>query len=47
MTSLRFWLTLDSTDNRIGTVELTVPANTPGPPPHWHEMHDETFLGVF
>lgn len=32
------------TDNRIGTVELTVPANTSGPPPHWHEMHDETFL---
>lgn len=33
-------------DNRIGTVELTVPANTSGPPPHWHEMHDETFLGT-
>ena len=31
-------------DNRIGSVELTVPANTSGPPPHWHEMHDETFL---
>lgn len=32
------------TDNRIGSVELTVPPNTSGPPPHWHEMHDETFL---
>ncbi|KAI1825418.1 RmlC-like cupin domain-containing protein [Xylaria intraflava] len=32
------------TDNRIGTAEFTVPANTSGPPPHWHEMHDETFL---
>ncbi|KAK6431619.1 hypothetical protein LTR95_012223 [Oleoguttula sp. CCFEE 5521] len=32
------------TDNRIGAVELTIPANTKGPPPHWHEMHDETFL---
>ncbi|KAF1344896.1 RmlC-like cupin domain-containing protein [Delphinella strobiligena] len=31
-------------DNRIGAVELTVPANTKGPPAHWHEMHDETFL---
>lgn len=32
-----------STDNRLGTVELTLPPKTPGPPPHWHEMHDETF----
>lgn len=31
-------------DNRIGSAELTVPAKTSGPPPHWHEMHDETFL---
>lgn len=30
-------------DNRLGTVELTLPPHTPGPPPHWHEMHDETF----
>jgi len=30
-------------DNRIGTAEITVPPRTPGPPPHWHEMHDETF----
>lgn len=32
------------TDNRIGAAEFTVPPKTPGPPPHWHEMHDETFL---
>ncbi|SMQ48260.1 unnamed protein product [Zymoseptoria tritici ST99CH_3D7] len=31
------------TDNRIGVAELTLPPKTPGPPPHWHEMHDETF----
>jgi len=33
-----------NTDNRISSVELTIPPRTPGPPPHWHEMHDETFL---
>ena len=32
------------TDNRIGAVEITVPARTPGPPQHVHRMHDETFL---
>ncbi|KAI1184361.1 RmlC-like cupin domain-containing protein [Nemania serpens] len=32
------------TDNRIGSAEFTIPANTSEPPPHWHEMHDETFL---
>ncbi|OCK84256.1 hypothetical protein K432DRAFT_414121 [Lepidopterella palustris CBS 459.81] len=32
------------TDNRIGAAEFTVPAGTAGPPGHWHEMHDETFL---
>lgn len=32
------------TDNRLGVAELTMPPHTPGPPPHWHEMHDETFL---
>ena len=21
-----------------------MPPKTPGPPPHWHEMHDETFF---
>ena len=23
---------------------MTVPANIPGPPAHWHEMHDEVFI---
>lgn len=32
------------TDNRIGSAEFTVPPNMKGPPAHWHEMHDETFL---
>ncbi|KAK3678696.1 hypothetical protein LTR78_001149 [Recurvomyces mirabilis] len=32
------------TDNRIGVAELIMPPKTPGPPPHWHEMHDETFF---
>lgn len=31
-------------DNRISAVELIIPPKTPGPPAHWHEMHDETFL---
>jgi mannose-6-phosphate isomerase-like protein (cupin superfamily) len=31
-------------DNRISTMELIIPPHTPGPPAHWHEMHDETFL---
>ena len=31
-------------DNRMGCAEFTIPANTRGPPPHWHQMHDETFL---
>ncbi|CZT19958.1 uncharacterized protein RCC_05815 [Ramularia collo-cygni] len=31
------------TDHRIGVAELVMPPKTPGPPPHWHEMHDETF----
>jgi len=25
-------------------MELIIPPHTPGPQPHWHEMHDETFL---
>ncbi|KAK5163497.1 uncharacterized protein LTR77_010679 [Saxophila tyrrhenica] len=32
------------TSQRLGVAELTMPPHTPGPPPHWHEMHDETFL---
>uniref|UniRef100_A0A8H7MYF6 Cupin type-2 domain-containing protein n=1 Tax=Bionectria ochroleuca TaxID=29856 RepID=A0A8H7MYF6_BIOOC len=33
-----------NTDNRIGAAEFTVPPGMDGPPAHWHEMHDETFL---
>jgi quercetin dioxygenase-like cupin family protein len=33
-----------NTDNRIGAISLTIPGHTPGPPQHWHRMHDETFL---
>jgi mannose-6-phosphate isomerase-like protein (cupin superfamily) len=33
-----------NTDNRLGAAEFTIPPNMAGPPPHWHEMHDETFL---
>ncbi|ETN45733.1 uncharacterized protein HMPREF1541_09566 [Cyphellophora europaea CBS 101466] len=32
------------TDNRIGVAEFIVPPHTSGPPPHWHEMHDEFFF---
>ena len=34
---------LHLSDNRLGVAELTLPPKKPGPPPHWHEMHDETF----
>ena len=33
-----------NTDNRIGTIELTLAPHVSGPVAHWHEMHDETFL---
>lgn len=33
-----------NTDNRIGALYITIPPKTPGPPQHWHQMHDETFL---
>ncbi|RDW59262.1 hypothetical protein BP5796_12186 [Coleophoma crateriformis] len=33
-----------NTDQRIGAVFITVPPSSPGPPQHWHQMHDETFL---
>ncbi|KAI9047277.1 hypothetical protein LZ554_008728 [Drepanopeziza brunnea f. sp. 'monogermtubi'] len=33
-----------NTDNRIGSMVLTIQPRTPGPPIHWHRMHDETFL---
>lgn len=29
---------------RISSAEVTIPPGARGPPPHWHEMHDETFL---
>lgn len=32
------------TDNRLGSAEFILPPHTQGPPAHWHEMHDETFL---
>ncbi|EON63074.1 hypothetical protein W97_02301 [Coniosporium apollinis CBS 100218] len=32
------------TDNRIGSAEFTLPPQIGGPPAHWHEMHDETFM---
>lgn len=35
-----------SQDNRIGAAEFIIPTNTNGPPPHWHEMHEETFLAT-
>lgn len=31
-------------DMRLSCVELIIPPYAQGPPPHWHEMHDETFL---
>jgi mannose-6-phosphate isomerase-like protein (cupin superfamily) len=33
-----------ASDNRLGVAEFTLPPHTSGPPAHWHEMHDETFL---
>lgn len=33
-----------NTDNRLSTALFTLPPRTTGPPAHWHEMHDETFL---
>lgn len=35
---------LTAQDNRLGSGEFTIPPGTAGPPAHWHEMHDETFL---
>lgn len=32
------------TDNRLGASELILAPHSSGPPSHWHEMHDETFL---
>ena len=33
-----------NTDNRLGAAELILAPRSTGPPAHWHEMHDETFL---
>lgn len=33
-----------NTENRLGAMYITVPPKSPGPPQHWHQMHDETFL---
>lgn len=33
-----------NTDNRLGALYITLAPHTPGPPQHWHQMHDETFL---
>lgn len=41
------WLASNTTylpDNRLGSAEFILPPHTAGPPAHWHEMHDETFL---
>lgn len=34
------------TDRRLSAVYIYVPPRTPGPPQHWHQMHDETFLVI-
>jgi mannose-6-phosphate isomerase-like protein (cupin superfamily) len=34
------------TDHRLAVAVLTVPPRTNGPPPHWHEKHDETFYVI-
>lgn len=38
------WNQLIEIDMRLSCAELTISPGTRGPPPHWHEMHDETFL---
>lgn len=32
------------TDNRLGAVEISIAPRTAQTPPHYHAMHDETFL---
>lgn len=39
-------LLISKTDNRLSCVVLTLPPNTRGPPPHWNEMHEETYLTI-
>jgi mannose-6-phosphate isomerase-like protein (cupin superfamily) len=34
------------TDHRLAVAVLTVPPHTDGPPPHWHQKHDEAFYVI-
>ena len=34
------------TEQRLAVAVLTVPPHTDGPPPHWHQKHDETFYVI-
>src|ERR1700752_2362523 len=34
------------TAHRLAVAILTVPPHTNGPPPHWHQKHDETFYVI-
>src|SRR5580658_6306707 len=34
------------TAHRLAVAILTVPPHTDGPPPHWHQKHDETFYVI-
>jgi quercetin dioxygenase-like cupin family protein len=35
-----------TTEHRLGVALFRVPPHTAGPPPHWHERHDEGFYVV-
>jgi quercetin dioxygenase-like cupin family protein len=35
-----------NTAHRLAVAVLTVPPRTEGPPPHWHQKHDETFYVI-
>lgn len=34
------------TAHRLAVAVLTVPPRTEGPPPHWHQKHDDTFYVI-
>ena len=34
------------TAHRLAVAVLTVPPHADGPPPHWHQKHDETFYVI-
>jgi quercetin dioxygenase-like cupin family protein len=34
------------TAHRLAVAILTVPPRTDGPPPHWHQKHDQTFYEI-